>query len=103
MIPHDEAEAFWAVTVDCLVEFHRLAPEEADARVASLRERLARSGARTMVYHAEPFDVACDLAGVELDRTPVEMEYERMLAGSGGAAGRSATLREPRAEYRPES
>jgi hypothetical protein len=32
-----------------------------------------------MVYHAEPFDVACDLAGKQLDRVEVEAEYMELL------------------------
>ena len=41
MIPRDEAEAFWEVTRDCLIEFHGFPPADAAQGVASLRERLA--------------------------------------------------------------
>jgi len=84
MIPRDEAEAFWAVTRECLVQFHGIDPEEAASGVASLRDRLARTGvpmAEEMIYHDEPFNVACDIAGNQLDEFDESMaeEYYRML------------------------
>jgi hypothetical protein len=82
MIPRGEAEAYWEVTRDCLIQFHGLRPEEARLRVPSLRERLARTGvpmAEEMIYHDEPFYVACDLAGAELDPFKFDAEYQRLL------------------------
>jgi len=32
-----------------------------------------------MVYHDEPFNIACDIAGRDLDRFAVIDEYERLL------------------------
>ncbi|HLL85147.1 MAG TPA: hypothetical protein VK420_20930 [Longimicrobium sp.] len=105
MIPRDEAEAYWEVTRDCLIQFHGLAPEEARVRVAGLRERLARTGmpiAEEMIYHDEPFYVACDLAGTELDPFMFDEEYQRLLERPFPTVGNVAAVREPGHAYHPE-
>jgi hypothetical protein len=83
MIPRDEIEAFWEVTRDCLIQFHGLAPADAASRVASLRADLdaVELPGDPMIYHDEPFNVACNLARRELNRFEpnVAEEYERML------------------------
>ncbi len=83
MIPRDEIEAFWEVTRDCLIRFHGLSPAEAIGRVAGLRADLdaVQLPGDPMIYHDEPFNVACGLARQELDRfvPAVAEEYYRML------------------------
>lgn len=83
MIPRDEIEAFWEVTRDCLIQFHGLAPADAAGRVATLRADLdaVELPGDPMIYHDEPFNVACNLARRELNRfePKVAREYERML------------------------
>jgi hypothetical protein len=83
MIPRDEVEAFWEVTRDCLIRFHGLAPADAAGRVATLRADLdaVQLPGDPMIYHDEPFNVACGLARRELDRFEPEVaeEYYRML------------------------
>lgn len=84
MIPRDEVEAFWEVTRDCLVRFHGISSEVAAREVAALRGDLARTwtpGAVPMIYHDEPFNVACDIARQQLDRfePAVAEEYYAML------------------------
>jgi hypothetical protein len=83
MIPRDEIEGFWAVTRDCLIRFHGLAPADAAERVAALRADLdaIELPGDPMIYHDEPFNVACNLARRELDRFVPEVaaEYYRML------------------------
>jgi hypothetical protein len=86
LIPRDEAEAFWTVTTDCLIEFHGLSRVDAEHGVKALRASLADvrvAGAEEMIYHDEPFHVACDIAGRDLDRFAPEIatEYQRMLEG----------------------
>jgi hypothetical protein len=83
MIPRDEIEAFWEVTRDCLIRFHGLSPADAVGRVAALRVDLdaVQLPGDPMIYHDEPFNVACGLARQELDRFVPEVaeEYYRML------------------------
>ncbi|HEX8670966.1 MAG TPA: hypothetical protein VF710_03720 [Longimicrobium sp.] len=82
MIPVLEVDAFWLATIDCLVRYHGLTHEEARSGVATFRHRIAQSplpNPDEMVYHDEPFNVACDIAGSELDRFAIIDEYERLL------------------------
>jgi hypothetical protein len=83
MIPRDEIKAFWEVTRDCLIRFHGLASADAEARVATLRADLdaVELPGDPMIYHDEPFNVACNLVGRELNRFEpwVAEEYDRML------------------------
>jgi hypothetical protein len=41
-----------------------------------------------MVYHDEPFNVACGIAGRELDRFGIIDEYERLLDDTWDHAAR---------------
>ncbi len=85
MIPDLEVDAFWAATVECLVRFHGHTYADARAGVAGFRDRISRapvSRPDEMVYHDEPFNVACDIAGRELDRFAVMHEYDRILDDS---------------------
>lgn len=82
MIPKIEVDAFWAATVECLVRYHGYTHRDARGGVAGFRERISRapiSHPDKMVYHDEPFNVACSIAGRELDRFGVIDEYERLL------------------------
>src|SRR5215216_5172674 len=75
-------ESFWAAVRECLVRFHQLPDLTAVRKVAEFRSRLDEAPPGVpldMVYHAEPFDVACDLAGNQLDRGDVEAEYRELL------------------------
>lgn len=88
------AAQFWAAVVDCLVEFHRLSPDAAQQKVADLKERLASLAApatvgndgresqlsyEDMIYHAEPWDIACNLANNPIRVGPHSTAYDRIL------------------------
>ena len=70
-------DAFWLVVEDCLIRCHRF-----DTLGAIQLARSARWAAETtppgisgdVIYHSEPFYVACDIAGLEDIR-----EQERLL------------------------
>jgi hypothetical protein len=65
---HDDK--FWRIVEDSLVELHGMPAAKARARVASFRretDSLESEQERDMLYHTEPFDVACALAKHELD------------------------------------
>jgi hypothetical protein len=105
MIPYDEIEGFWEVTRDCLIRFHGLGPADASARVAKLRADLdaVELPGDPMIYHDEPFNVACNLARRELDRFVPEVaeEYDRMLdrAFLGADEAEAVAVHKPRVEY----
>lgn len=64
---------FWDIVVECLMKFHNLTPSEAHQKAIELRSRLRKSDRPEamvypsgMVYHEEPFYIACNLAGRQL-------------------------------------
>ena len=75
-------ESFWRVVTDSLVELHGLRYDEALLRVGRLR---GRSGAHTsdpsndIIFHAEPYDVACRLAKQDLPWEDLKGAYERIV------------------------
>jgi hypothetical protein len=61
-----EKNLFWAVVDDCLQEIFGISASEADARSQKLRcevEKTRPKRGTELFYHAEPIDVAADLAG----------------------------------------
>jgi hypothetical protein len=82
MIAQKAKNDFWSVVEDCLVEFHGLARRDAHQRSKDLRKRVEAppSGiSGEMLYHAEPFDVACDIADQALDLSHHRPQYETIL------------------------
>lgn len=76
---------FWAVVEDCLVQFHHFERDTAAGKVTSYWRRLPRGAEGEapsfddMIYHAEPWYIACDLAGHELPLAQYQPEYEGLL------------------------
>jgi len=87
------APAFWAAVEDCLVEFHRFSRSMAAEKVIDFRQRLENisipsTGERRgetgpaladMIYHAEPWYLACNLAGEEIALAPNRTAYDEIL------------------------
>lgn len=74
---------FWDAVVECLVQFHKLDYGKAYLLTTDLRRRLTEAGAKLdeidLFYHKEPFDVACTLAGNELDMDKYHAQYLEIL------------------------
>ena len=84
---------FWAAVEDCLVRFHQFSEAEAKQKVRDLWRRLAQlqpsvpenvSRQETqrfddMIYHAEPWYIACNLAGADIPLEPNRTAYEQIL------------------------
>jgi|GEM_PF-1247397 len=90
-------ESFWAAVRECLVRFHQLPDLAAVRKVAEFRSRLDEAPPGVpldMVYHAEPFDVACDLAGNQLDRAAMETEYLELLDRTARRSSRVPIVRQ---------
>lgn len=82
--------SFWKTVEDCLVEFHDLTAFAAQEKVRDYREQLAKEARQLgtewmedLVYHAEPWRLACDLAGRELDLSDYCGEYQRIRSKNG--------------------
>jgi hypothetical protein len=73
---------------DCLLTFHHFERDAAAEMVAGLRRRLPKGPAvmceklslRDMIYHSEPWHIACNLAQEELLLTQYHEAYESILA-----------------------
>ena len=82
MMTTQAKQHYWQVVTDCLVEFHGLPHPAARRKCGELRKEVeSRPTAmeRNLFYHREAFDVACALAGRQLDRAKRQPEYERIL------------------------
>jgi hypothetical protein len=84
MVSADLASSFWAVVQDCLVQFHGFQNDAASENVSSFRCRLPKGDGQKpsfddLIYHAEPFYIACDLAGEELPLSQYQAAYETLL------------------------
>ena len=89
MIVAEVREAYWAVVADCLEELHGRTASDAADLVARFRGRIADAPIPgyipDLIYHAEPFHLAEDLAGRSLDPVVLREQYERVLARHFGA------------------
>jgi hypothetical protein len=81
--------AFWAIVTDCLQEFHHFERDEAVLRVAGYRESIENPPLEQLppagydadlIFHEEPFYLASDLAGEELELSEYRNDYERIVA-----------------------
>ncbi len=85
MLTEKSKQAFWRAIRDCLVEFHGLPAAKADERVSAIEKDYVRRGKHPtdIVYHEEPFTLACELVGNPLDYFAVKERYEKVLCHSG--------------------
>lgn len=83
MITCVQKDEFWSVVEECLVKFHNQEKKAAHLASQLLREKIESppvgiSG--DIFYHAEPFNVACDIAGKELPLNRFRKQYEQILS-----------------------
>jgi hypothetical protein len=77
LIDPSTKDRFWLVVEDCLIQFHQVDVLGAIQRARSARQTAESTPADIvgdLIYHAEPFYIACDIAGI--DDIP---EQERLL------------------------
>ena len=81
-IPRHARRSFWRAVEDCLIEFHHLKKAVARAQCVDLRARIDHPPpglSDEAIYHAEPFDVACNLAGKDLNLAQYRGPYDQIL------------------------
>jgi hypothetical protein len=77
-------DAFWSVVEDCLALFHGWPRGEAKQAADLARRRVESLGSSgEIVYHSEPFSLACDIAGKQPNIGDHEEAYERVLKERG--------------------
>lgn len=75
-------DAFWDIVADCLERFHAYEPSVARIAALDLRDVVEsprhppESYEGDLFYHGEPFYVACDIAGRQLDLPVYRAEYD---------------------------
>jgi len=87
MVQASTASHFWAAVEDCLVCFHHFRRDKAAEKVTTLWRQLpmgpeAKCNEPTfqdMIYHAEPWYIACNLAGQELPIKQFKVQYDEVL------------------------
>lgn len=82
MIGSKAKDAFWDVVENCLVEFHGLSKRDAHLKRVDLRTHIESPPTEMsseIFYHAEPFDVACDIAESPLDLSQYRSRYDQIL------------------------
>ena len=82
---------FWGAVEDCLIEFHHIPRNDAAQKVTDLWRRLANITSTKssssecqpafddMIYHEEPWYLACNLANEEIPLEPYREAYEQIL------------------------
>jgi hypothetical protein len=88
MVQAGAATSFWAAVEDCLVQFHNMERDTAAQKVTGLWRRLPKDSSSEaslddMIYHAEPWYLACNLAGRELVLSQYQSAYEVVLRQNG--------------------
>ena len=78
IVPDDAQQEYWAVVEHCIREFHPKCSASALNKLAELQKKLMKGSLEEfeLFFHAEPFDIACDLASHQLH---VENHMKRYL------------------------
>jgi hypothetical protein len=89
MVQAGIASSFWAAVTDCLVTFHHYERKAANEEVTGFWCRLKlrkdhsaeckEPSLDDMIYHSEPWYIACNLAQEELSLTQHQEAYESIL------------------------
>ena len=81
----DEKKDYWLVVRECLIVFHGVSKNEAKRMAVSHRREIESAEPEIKIdvfYHNEPFDVACDIKGHQIDMNEeVFNRYKQILQG----------------------
>lgn len=93
-----EQQQYWNFVVECMCTFlgysKRKAQREAFAFRTSLLEKCRRAGCvEDLVYHEEPYQIACDVAGKDVDQNNWA-DYLKLKQGSLNRLDRKARLKQ---------
>ena len=82
MLTKSDKSTFWKTVELCLVAFHKFSPNQAKVKVRGFRHEIESDDKPTdigMIYHEEPFILACDIAGEQLDIGKYQKKYQALL------------------------
>lgn len=68
MLSREDVDTFWDVVRPCLQEFHSLPAGVVLRKVKALRQTMKSlpEADRELLYHTEPFDIACSIVKMPL-------------------------------------
>lgn len=85
-----DTKPFWEITIGCLVQFHNMDIDRARERVVNFRAQLGQlappeiqEDVRIIIYHEEPFYVACGLTRKRLDLLDYQTSYQEIRTRHG--------------------
>jgi len=85
MMAADEKKDYWLVVRECLTVFHGVSKNKAMRMAVSLRREIESAEPEIKIdvfYHNEPFDVACDIMGHQIDMNEETFNiYKQILLG----------------------
>lgn len=82
MIKTESKDIFWNVVKECLMAFHEFPECKAEEKTLELRQRLEEHPVGMsidIVYHSEPYNIACNIAGQEKDILEDHEKYQKIL------------------------
>ena len=72
---------YWEIVRQCLVEFHHYNYPKASTEVASFKDDVSSTMKNPyLVFHEEPFYLACNLSSKQLPLSEYRDKYESVLA-----------------------
>ncbi len=80
--PQEFEDVFWQRVILSLTDFHQFKLEKAQTKVSKFRKNFPAAETfddLDMIYHASPFEIACDIAGQRLALTEFKAHYENIL------------------------
>jgi hypothetical protein len=90
MVDSRLAASFWSAVKDCLITFHHFPPGDAAEKVDEFAMALSRAPLPAtegdfvdMVYHSEPWHIACNLAQSDLPLLENSQAYQEILSRNG--------------------
>jgi hypothetical protein len=81
-----QRKQYWKRVSMCLVAFHKFQPAKADEKVAELQKRFplkSTSPVVELIYHEEPFRLACKLVNSKMSVKSHSRKYQEILDSTG--------------------
>jgi hypothetical protein len=75
-------DIFWHRVTLCLADLHKLKFDDAESEASQFRRNFPSAATfenLDMIYHASPFEIACDIAGNRLSFSEFKSQYELIL------------------------
>lgn len=72
----DISNEYWFIVEECLVKFHDMDLITARKEIQGIKDRL---GQNNLIYHVEPFELACDIGKKDLEINDYWNDYREII------------------------